>query len=307
MANTTPVIGLILHFRTPEKTLNCLRSLQSENVSHAVIVDNSEDNGQSVSAMQDSLSALNQVGFTVEILNPGRNLGFAAGVNLGLNHVATQPLSCHVLLINSDARLKTGALAHMLQALTPSTIVAPLIAQGAQKPTSPFAYYDRLLGLNTSSPKVMPLRYASGCCLLLHAEQVHSPLLDQDFFFYGEDVMLSAAAGQHHLSEHECLQAVVSHATSSSAKNGSMFYEYHLNRAHWLLARKLARNPMERFVFVAARCVTLPLRALVRSLRSRSLLAGKGFLAATFDALRGRCRSFTPPAAGAQDLIPPSG
>jgi hypothetical protein len=74
-----------------------------------------------------------------------------------------------------------------------------------------------------------------------------------------------------------------------------MFYEYHINRSHWLLARKLARNPLERFVFVAARCITLPLRALIRSLRFRSLMAWRGLFAATADVLRGRCQSFTPP------------
>ena len=296
----TPVTGLVLHFRTPQKTLTCLQSLQREGIRRAIVVDNSEDGGQSIAIMQAELDALRHDGFDAEVLNTagGNNLGFAAGVNLGLAHISSTQAS-HVLLINSDAHLIpcTGALDHMCRALQTAAIVAPYIAQGAQPPTSPFAYYDRLLGLITRSPKMTPVRHASGCCLLIHATQAHAPLFDQDFFFYGEDAMLAVTAKQRGITEQECPQAIVQHATSSSAQNGSLFYEYHMNRAHWLLARKLARNRLEQCTFIAARCVTLPLRALVRSLRFGSLIAWKGLFAATADVLRGRCRSFTPPPA----------
>ncbi|KAB0548049.1 glycosyltransferase family 2 protein [Pseudomonas argentinensis] len=294
-ANTnTPITGLVLHFRTPEKTLVCLRSLQQEGIRKVIVVDNSEDGGQSIAAMQDDLDALHNAGFDTEVLNPGRNLGFAAGVNMGLAHIAASQAS-HVLLINSDAQLTPCALSHMRRALQTAAIVAPRIAQGNETHTSPFAYYDRLLGLITRKPYAMPLRHASGCCLLVRVDQAHAPLFDQDFFFYGEDVMLGFTTEQNQIAEQECPQASASHATSSSAKNGSLFYEYHINRSHWLLACKLARNRLELCAFITARCMTLPLRALIRSLRFRSLVAWKGLLMATFDVLCGRCRSLTPP------------
>lgn len=292
-ANATPITGLVLHFRTPEKTLACLQSLQQEGIRKTIVVDNSEDGGQSIAAMRNDLDALHNTGFDAEVLSPGRNLGFAAGVNMGLAHIVASQ-ACHVLLINSDARLTPGALDHMHRALQTATLVAPRIAQGNEAPTSPFAYYDRLLGLITRKPCVTPLRHASGCCLLIHVDQAHAPLFDEDFFFYGEDAMLGFTTEQNHITEQECPQASASHATSSSAKNGSLFYEYHMNRAHWLLAQKLARNRLELCAFIMARCITLPLRAIVRSLRFRSLVAWKGLLMATFDVLSGRCRSFTP-------------
>lgn len=292
--DTTPIIGLVLHFRTQEKTLACLHSLLQEGIHKAIVVDNSEDGGKSVADMQNRFDVLQGIGFDTIVLHPGHNLGFAGGVACGLEYIATrQP--CHVLLINSDARLATGSLDHMRHALKNAKIVAPRIVQGNQPPASPFAYYDRLLGLITYTPKMMPLLYASGCCLLIHGNQAQPPLFDQDFFFYGEDVMLSFDCKQHGVTVMECAQSVVSHATSSSAKNGSMFYEYHINRSHWLLARKLARNPLQLYAFVAARSITLPLRALVRSFRFRSFVAWKGLWAATVDVLRGRRRNFTPP------------
>lgn len=294
-ADIAPVIGLVLHFRTPEKTIACLCSQQQEGIRQVIVVDNSEDGGSSVRAMKNDLDDLRYAGLDVTVLDPGRNIGFAAGVNMGLAHVVSkQPR--HVLLINSDARLAAGALEWMRHSLQAAPIIAPRIAQSEQRPISPFAYYDRLLSLITHEPKFMPLHHASGCCLLIHRDQITTPLFDEDFFFYGEDAMLGFTLQQRDILAKECGDAIIFHATSSSAKNGSMFYEYHMNRAHWLLARKLACHVPELLIFLAARCVTLPLRALVRSVRFRSLVAWKGLVVATYDVLRGRCRSFTPPA-----------
>jgi len=269
--------------------------MRQEGICKAIVVDNSEDGGKSVATMQDGLDALQGAGFDTVVLHPGHNLGFACGVAHGLEYLANRQQLYHILLINSDARLTTGSLDHMRHALKYADIVAPKIAQGNQSPSSPIAYYDQLLGLITHTPKVRPLPHASGCCLLIHQCRAQPPLFDQDFFFYGEDVMLGFDCQRDGVTVLECAKSVVAHATSSSAKNGSMFYEYHINRSHWLLAQKLACNPLERCLFLAARCITLPLRALVRSVRFRSFVAWKGLWAATADVLRGRCRSFTPP------------
>jgi N-acetylglucosaminyl-diphospho-decaprenol L-rhamnosyltransferase len=68
-----------------------------------------------------------------------------------------------------------------------------------------------------------------------------------------------------------------------------------MNRAHWLLALKLSRNQFERFVCVATRCITLPLRAVVRSARWHSLTPLLALAWATSDVMRNRYRDLTPP------------
>ncbi|WP_323753987.1 glycosyltransferase family 2 protein [Marinobacter sp.] len=292
--NKKQITGLILHFRTPQKTLACLNSLQDEGIGKAVIIDNSEDHGKSIDSIQDNLNALNGMGLSTEILSPNHNLGFAEGVNAGLTHIQSKQAN-HVLLINSDAYLATGSLERMYLELQASPFVSPHIARCNHAPSSPLVYYDCLLGLITPTPKVKPLRYTSGCCLLIHRDHAKAPLFDQDFFFYGEDVMLSHDAQKNGYSVRLCRSATVYHETSSSAKNGSLFYEYHINRAHWLLARKLSNHPFELILFIVARCFTLPLRALVRSVRFRSLTAWNGLFAATIDILGGRRQSVTPP------------
>ena len=295
MPTECDIVGLVLHFRTPERTLACLQSLAGEGIGKAVLVDNSEDAGQSIKAMQSGFARLAEAGLRVEVLQPGRNLGFAAGVNMGLEHVSRNQ-RVPVLLINSDAKLEPGALTAMRGLRPQHGLVVPrLVRQSGQPRVSAFAYYQRFAALILRSPRPGTVAHPSGCCLLIRADQVGPKLFDTDFFFYGEDVMLGFDLARRSVSVAECKDASVIHAGSVSAKNGSMFYEYHMVRAHWLLARKLARNPFERFLFVAARCVTLPLRACVRSLRSRSLTPWRGLFAATADVTRDRCRSFTPP------------
>lgn len=294
--NPSAAYGLVLHFRTPKQTLACLQSLAGEGIGAVVLVDNSEDAGQSIQAMQHGLACLAGAGMQVEVLQPEYNVGFAAGVNMGLEHVSRSK-GAPVLLINSDAVLSRGALVAMVNYLSDAACVALSARRSSNAPcSSPIVFYQRLFALYLRKSWVGSLSYPSGCCLLIREDQVRPDLFDKDFFFYGEDVMLGFDLARRGVSVAECMNAAVIHAGSASAKNGSMFYEYHMARAHWLLARKLARHGFERSLFVAARCVTLPLRACVRSLRSRSLIPWRGLFAATADMMRGRCRSFTPPA-----------
>ena len=296
MPPESDIVGLVLHFRTPNRTLTCLQSLVDEGIGKVVLVDNSEDAGQSIKAMQAGLAGLADAGMRVEVLQPARNLGFAAGVGMGLEHVSRNQRA-PVLLINSDATLERGALTAMRDLLPQHGLVVPRLArQSGQPGVSAFAYYQRLAALIWRSPLPSSVAYPSGCCLLIRGDQVRPDLFDADFFFYNEDVMLSDDLARRGVSVTECKEATVVHTGSASAKNGSMFYEYHMVYSHWLLASKLARNGFEQALFVAARCLTLPLRACVRSVRGRTLMPWRGLFAATADVLRGRRRSFTPPA-----------
>lgn len=290
------ICGLVLHFRTPERTLACLRSLLAEGVSCVVIVDNSEDAGRSLGLMRDGLADLRLHGLEIKLVEPGTNLGFAAGVREGLLHIGHGVVE-GVLLINSDARLVAGSLQLMLQELETVGVVAPhaKVDEGARA-VSPVVFYHRLAALYLRKPCRYTVAYPSGACLLLRNDALCPDLFDPDFFFYGEDVELGHDLTWRGVRFVACEGAFVLHAGSASAGNGSMFYEYHINRAHWLLARKLAVNGGERVLFVVARCITLPLRALVRSLRFRSMVPWKGLVAATFDVISGRCRTVTPPA-----------
>lgn len=292
---TSKVMGLVLHFRTERQTLDCVKSIVDQGVRTIVIVDNSEDEGHSVKRMQAELENLRQGGVTLEIIATGRNLGFARGVNAGLSRVADFRPSA-VLLINSDAQMNIGCLSSLLRVLDRYPLVLPRVRDATEKVGSLLGCYHRASGLLMrfgSGRKC--LQYPSGCCLLLRANLAISPLLDEDFFFYGEDVKLGHDLQGKGIEFAECPEAVIIHSGSGSARNGSLFYEYHINRGHWLLAVKLATGPLQRALYIAIRCITLPLRASVRCLRFRSLTPWRGLLAASLDMIKGQRRDLTPP------------
>ncbi len=295
VTSSSDVVALVLHFRTPQATLACLDALHAEGVRRAVVVDNSEDAGRSVGAMATGIARLEATGFVMEWLSPERNLGFAAGVNHGLRHIRSQRHS-PVLLINSDARLAAGAMQRLASCLCDAPLAVPTVVEdGPQHMTRPLiGYYQRVFALYLRHAHAGTVEYPSGCCLLLGADTDYEGLFDEDFFFYGEDVMLGACLAQRGLRATWVQDALVQHATSTSARNGSLFYEYHMVRGHWLLARKLAHNRRERVLFLLARCCSLPMRAFIRSVRLHSLWPWQGLWMATVDVLLNRFRDLTP-------------
>lgn len=290
------IVAVVLHFRDAGRTLACARSLQAEALRQLVLVDNSEDGGRSLATMRAPLEELAAQGLHTQTLSPGRNLGFARAVNIGVAQALAGDAP-GVLLINSDARLEPGALNSLIRGLDDAAIAVPVArARPGSATVSLFGFYQRAFALVIRQRRPGSLRYPSGCCLLLRAAVARPPLFDEAFFFYGEDVMLGHSLQTRGIGVVECTDAVIVHEGSGSARNGSMFYEYHMNRGHWLLAGKLASNQLQHAGYIACRCLSLPLRALVRSLRFRSLTPWHGLLAATLDVMKGRCRSFTPPA-----------
>lgn len=294
---TRGVVGLVLHFRSETQTMDCVRSMVDEGIRIVVIVDNSEDGGRSADRIRPDLDRLSGVGVVFEVVSLGRNLGFARGVNAGLVRVAAYGPNA-VLLINSDARMEPGCLANLLRALDRAPLAIPRTRGTAGAADGSLSgWYHCAFGMQMGSGSSSRcVHYPSGCCLLISAELASAPLLDEDFFFYGEDVKFGQELSGKGIGFVECPEAVIIHVGAGSARNGSLFYEYHINRGHWLLAVKLAGSPLERLVYIALRCITLSIRASIRSLRFRSLTPWRGLIAATVDVIKGQCRDLTPPA-----------
>lgn len=283
------ILAVVLNYRTADKTLVCLRSLVAEGVSHIVLVENSADHGISLKQMYTDLEALRCQGVMVEVLDQGRNLGFAAGVNCALSHIKTRSLVGDVLLINSDARLELGALARLVEAIRGGAeMAAPMILSPNQVLGSPLTYYQKYFGIVGKHRILGSLPFIVGACILLNQNFVNPDLFDEDFFFYGEDVMLGAAMSREGKRFLVVKSALVIHEGSGSAHNGSIFYEYHINRSHWVLAQKLSTGYVDRVFFVLGRMAVLPLRAIVRCVRIGSFKPAQGFLQATLDALFGK-------------------
>jgi GT2 family glycosyltransferase len=291
-----PTVGLILHFRHVDHTSACLESLLREGVTQAMLVDNSEDGGTSLEQLGQHFKRLRERGLMLEVCQPGHNLGFSAGVNRGLQAIAARFGESAVLLINNDARLASGSHARLRTALENGLAIAVAEMHTDDNRRIRQAHYQRATGLLLSRPMMGTYPYHSGCCLLISPALARCPLFDESFFFYGDDTELGWRLAKQGVAIGLAEGAIVEHAGSAGSRNGSLFYEYHMARAHWLLAKKLASGRLEYAVFLAGRAISLPVRAAVRALRQHSTVPLKGLAMATSDVIRGRHRTLTPSA-----------
>jgi N-acetylglucosaminyl-diphospho-decaprenol L-rhamnosyltransferase len=269
--------AIVLNYRDAVRTEACLRSLTNQELDVLLVVDNSADQLCS-EELAEMLSRLKgHVNYRLRLLNPGRNLGFARGVNLAL--CDAEVLQCDAfLLINNDAVASQGMVARLAAALAAdkSLVVAPTVVDGVGRP-QPMLWYQRFFGLQSKHQLPGSFPYLSGCCMLVRREMLEEGrLFDEDFFMYGEDTLLGwrlARSGKHPLI---LGNAFVRHA-AGSAPRGLLFYEYHMSRAHVLLAMKTLRHPIEVPLLLVSKGIGLCLRALWRCLRFGNLVPLKAF------------------------------
>ncbi|MHC2996943.1 glycosyltransferase [Tepidiphilus sp. HLB4] len=262
-----PIIGLTLHYRHAALTDRCVRSLLADGADAVLVWDNTGDGGESAKGITVCQEQPDRV---VLEISPA-NLGFAAGVNRGIEAILARWPQAWVFLLNNDAEVLPGAVSTLSEALAAhsSAVVAfPLIDQGDR--FSGATYYQRHFGLLSSRPLPASVMHPSGCALMIAPERIGLPLFDEDFFMYGEDVMLGARLGPQRMVH--VPEVLVRHAGNAGSGQGSAFYEERMVTAHWLLARKLAKNRLELGLYLLGRALSLSARALLRALRQRSLI-----------------------------------
>lgn len=295
--STNPIpetIALVLHFRDNERTSRCLASLSREGIRQVLLVDNSEDDGASLKALLAQGDRLCWSGLAIDLLDPGVNLGFSAGVNRGLDRIRELHGKSCVLLLNSDAELRPGAHAAMRYGIGAGLELATAWMVSPDDSRLACAYYQPYTATLSAHRWPGSFRYLSACCMLVGPTLAAKPLLDERFFFYGEDIELAWRLHSAGIIHDVVDGAAVDHEGSASSGNGSLFYEYHMARAHLLLPVTLARHSSERWGMFLGRALTLPLRATMRSVRSSSLAPWKGLLLATLHVMRGATTSIQP-------------
>lgn len=260
-------VGLLLNYLDARRSIRCIQSLLDEGASKVVVWDNSADGGMSVDAIRAAFGNSERL----DICTSAVNLGFSAGVNRALEHCAKVYPGAWVLLINNDARLLPGGLSKLVDALAVNPLAKlafPNINHGGV--VRGRAYYHRLTGLLSWQPRRGFFPYASGCCMLIATDRIELPLLDEDFFMYGEDWELGWRFFQQSAIVIHVDETLVEHAGAASSGLGSPFYEASLVAAHLMLVRKLAKTPLDAGVLYVLRAITLAARASVRSIRFRS-------------------------------------
>ncbi len=272
--------AVVLNYRLAEATRRCVETLAAP-VAQVYVVDNSA-HAESTRVLAASLAHPFPGTAPVRVLEAPVNLGFACGIQFGIERALAERAWDGFFIINNDAVVHPALLERMVR--TWEGHRGPiLVAPARDDRGQPLRlWYHRILGIVLKRSWRGTVPYLCGACLLVPAALVHPFLFDPDFFIYGEDIELGWRLGRTRipLVTVEPRAGEFQHDANRSTGNGSLFYEYHINRAHLLLARKLSRPGLDRLGLVAGRALMLPARALVRSLRGGGLMPWIGLVRA---------------------------
>jgi GT2 family glycosyltransferase len=195
---TAPTVSaLIVSYNTRELTLEAVGSVVDEPGVETIVVDNASRDGSA-----DAIVARFP---SVQPIRSDRNLGFAAGVNVAAATARGQAL----LVLNSDARLKRGAL-DLLRDVLERHPRAALVGPGLRYPdgrcqASAFAFpgliqvaldlfpIDRLMDTRINgrirARTARQVDYPLGACMLIRrAAWDDVGPLDEGYFMYLEEV-----------------------------------------------------------------------------------------------------------------------
>lgn len=198
MAKKVKVV--LLNWNSGEMTAECIRSLLAMDAGNfdILVVDNGSKDG--------SPEFLRKTFPQITVVENGRNLGFAAGCNVGMKLALAEGAE-YVLLVNNDT-------------IVDRSMLRELVAEAEQSPraaiVSPRIYYfdfpDRIWWVGgvynkwVGIPKHIDLRkkfspkhenacdtdWATGCVMLIRCDALREAgLFDEVFFAYSEDADLS--------------------------------------------------------------------------------------------------------------------
>lgn len=186
--------------------------------------------------------------------NPG-NLGFAAGMNVGLR-LALEAGADFALIMNNDVRVDPDLLQRLLSEAGPGVgALAPLIYWLDDPARIWSAGFDRdplLLEMRGGArgqldtgewQDPIDVDYLLGCVVLLPASTLQAVgLFDERYFFYYEDLDLSLRVQAHGYRLRVVPGARVWHRGAGSAVSGSAFHVYQMARGSVVFFRCHARG-----------------------------------------------------------------
>jgi N-acetylglucosaminyl-diphospho-decaprenol L-rhamnosyltransferase len=218
---------VIVNYRTPQVTLDCLTSVaaQIQDVpgTRVVLVDNSSGDN-SVPFLR---AAIERYGWNwITLVTSPINRGFAGGSNLGIDAVRqTQPRAQFILLLNSDAFLKPNVLRYCVEQMQADPAVGVMSCMllnpdhSVQNTARRFPTPARLAAYSFGLPWLMPglfswadldepgwnreslardVDWVGGAFMLIRRQTLESlGTLDERFFFYGEDAEFCHRVWKH--------------------------------------------------------------------------------------------------------------
>lgn len=209
---------LLLNYRQPELTLSCQNNLLKSDLprdSHFIIIDNSPQHSHQFLKKNLQKNTI--------LIDSGKNLGFAAGNNLGIK-AALEKGATHLMIINPDVTVPQKLFNPLFNQLNQDHqigIIAPAHRHGKK------LTLGGKLNLLTATPKHQTVDksrkkttyhdFVSFACVLIKKEVFEKiGLLDERYFMYLEDVDFCIRAKEKSYKIASVPLVVVDHLVSSS-------------------------------------------------------------------------------------------
>jgi GT2 family glycosyltransferase len=245
---------VILNWNGKNDTLACLTSLQNieSPAFDTIIVDNG--------STDDSVVEIAKRFPQVSLIETGKNLGYAGGNNIGIEHALKHGADL-VLLLNNDTIVDK----HFIQALLTSSQNHPNVAIFGAYPiqmanpekidhlggrwNTATATFDLVgLGALRGFKTEQPLDYVCGCSILIRKQVFEKiGLLEPTFFLFWEEADFCMRAKKAGFEIEVCYEAIVLHKVSASFVGGTPHKTYFWWRGRLLwMDRNCSKEEKER-------------------------------------------------------------
>lgn len=240
---------IILHFGKLTTTQECVKSLlKVEKQFHSMVIVNNDQQKLIKSDFPNSPY--------IAVINNPRNVGFAAGVNIGVQHALSHGADS-VLLLNNDTVLHKPILNKLYTDFDehPSIgIVGPAIefVKNEKKLYDLGGYINMTIGKTRhDNEKKIPFEvlqfpdYVSGCCMLIKKEVFEKiGNFDERFFLYYEDVDFCLRARKAGFAIALDPAVILYHSLSKAVGKSSRITLYHQTRSALEFGKKyFGRKP----------------------------------------------------------------
>lgn len=247
---------ILINYRFPEDTLACLRSLSASGAEafKVFLVNNFPGDGSGAPLQ----AYLRESGMAFRYFEPGENLGYTGGMNLGIEAALAEDIPT-VLVLNNDTVLAPDFSAQALAAVRahPDEVIAGCVLDSETgRPSHNIGRLSPWTGLVRDifdRGYSGDIDFVSGCMMFVPAKVFRAVgLFDDRYFMYREDFDFCLRLRDHKVGIRYVPSIVVEHKVSSSTDRTGTPKEYYRmrNQTHILLERGPIPQKSLYFLFI---------------------------------------------------------
>lgn len=254
---------IVVNYNAGTLLVHCVQSILDSGANKAIVVDNASSDG-SVDQLLQSIGDSERL----VVKRNDRNLGFAAGCNIGVHLSSAENL----LFLNPDGVLERHSLARMLEVLSSSTAIGMVGGflcnpDGSEQPGGrrvfptpkraflrafglsrlakhfPETFNDFLLHKEPLPAGPIPVEAISGACMLVNRNALSKVgLWDEGYFLHCEDLDWCMRFRQHGLKVMFVPDARITHIWGACGRQRPFFVEWHKHRGMLRFYKKFFHN-----------------------------------------------------------------